>query len=151
MNEIPRIDVWLEHELAKVPEVAYHNTSAGFDFFSIEDVIIEPGKTAKVENGVRLHIPEGYYLRFNARSSFGYVKDTTVYHGVLDAGWTGNMAVKLINYGDEPVEIKVGQKYAQAELLKLNPFEFNEVSKEEFAIIEQNAIRGQKGYGSSGK
>ena len=76
------IKFWKEHEDAKTPNVAYNGTSACFDLYSIEDKTIFPGESAKVENGIRIVVPKGYYIRFCTRSGHGFMEDLFVYHGL---------------------------------------------------------------------
>jgi dUTP pyrophosphatase len=42
--------------------------SSGFDFHAIEDMEIDPRKTALVKTGLSMEIPEGYELQVRPRS-----------------------------------------------------------------------------------
>lgn len=55
------LKTWLEDSNAKLPEISVMG-SACYDMFSIEDKTIQPGGFEYVENGVRLIIPDGYYI-----------------------------------------------------------------------------------------
>jgi dUTP pyrophosphatase len=134
-----------ESEDAIIPTISKEG-SACFDFFSIEDIEIPPGGSAKIENGIRVIVPENYFLTFSTRSSMGFMKDLFVYPGILDAGWKGNLAIKLYNFGENPIRISKGDKYAQGRFEKVTSVEFLEISFEEF---EQYSCRG--GWGSTGK
>ncbi|ANH51137.1 putative dUTP pyrophosphatase [Campylobacter phage PC5] len=145
------LKTWLEDSNAKLPEISVMG-SACYDIFSIEDKTIQPGGFEYVENGVRLIIPDGYYIRFNTRSSLGFIKDLFVYPGILDASWSGNLKVKVYNFGKEPYTIKKGDKYCQFELLKCNESKIENISKDDFDNITKKLIRGNNGgWGSSGK
>ena len=134
-----------EHEDAQQPLVT-KDGSACFDFYSIEDVTIKPGKSAKIENGIRVLVPEGYFLTFSTRSSMGFMKDAFVYPGILDSNWKSNLAIKVYNLGDEDIIIKKGDRYAQGRFEKTLQVQFIQQSTEEF---DSRICRG--GWGSSGK
>ena len=59
-----------EHKDAKLPDVAYGNTSAAFDIYAVEDVEIKPGESKVVENGIRCSIHENdpYYMEASVLS-----------------------------------------------------------------------------------
>lgn len=154
MTEKAVIKFYKENKDAITPTIAYNNTSACFDLYSLVDVIIEPKEHLKIPNGIRLIIPFGYYLRFCTRSSLGYIDNILVYPGVLDASYTGNLDVKLYNLGNKPIRISKGQKYAQVEVLKLPQYELQEIDEKDFSQLQQEYTkngRGEKGWGSTGK
>ena len=64
--------------------------------------------------------------------------------GVIDAGYRGELIVLMENLGDEPYTIRKGDKIAQ---LLEHPFLAGEVLESDLS----EAIRGVKGFGSSGK
>ena len=64
--------------------------------------------------------------------------------GVIDAGYRGEIVVLMENLGDQPYEIKRGDKIAQ---LLEHPFVAKEVVESELG----EAARGAKGFGSTGK
>lgn len=145
------IKVWREHNDAKLPIKAIEG-SACYDLYSIEEVTIPAGEWRYIENGVRMIVPDNYYIRFNTRSSLGFIKDLFVYPGVLDSSWSGNLKVKVYNLGKEPYTINKGDRYAQFELLELQKSEIKEVNENEFKDIANNCVRGNNGgWGSSGK
>jgi dUTP pyrophosphatase len=64
--------------------------------------------------------------------------------GVIDAGYRGEVIVLMENLGDQPYEIKRGDKIAQ-----LLEHPFLAVNVVESDLTE--AARGPKGFGSTGK
>ena len=72
------LKVYREHPDAKMPEVAYEGTSACFDLFAIEDTKIPANSSAMVPVGVRLTIPEGFYVEFATRSGHGIKKSLNI-------------------------------------------------------------------------
>lgn len=150
VNYIPTINVWLEHDDAVLPTKSYKN-AACYDLYSIETVTIPSKQWRYIENGVRLIIPENHYIRFNTRSSMGFINDLFVYPGILDASYSGNLKVKIYNFSDKPYTIEKGHKYAQFEVLKLPEIAIVEINQEKFLSIQETLERGLKGWGSSGK
>lgn len=145
-----------ENRAAITPTVAYNGTSACFDLYSTELVVIPAFSSAFVPNGIRIIIPKGYYLRFNTRSSLGFINDLFVYPGILDESFTGNLDVKVYNFAREAFAIKKGEKYAQVEVLQKPEYQLLEIPKEEFRKIEvdimKEGLRGaDKCWGSSGR
>ena len=64
--------------------------AAGFDFYSVEDVIIPP-------SNVGFKIPKVYFRKVHARSSFGtQFKD--VGGGVIDSDYRGRIVVVFFNF-----------------------------------------------------
>lgn len=148
------IKFWREDINAKVPHIAYNGTSACFDLFATKEVVVPAKGFAYVPNGIRLIVPDGYYLRFCTRSSLGFIKHLMVYGGVLDASFTGNLDVKIYNFGDTDHTIKAGDKYAQVEVLKRIDYHLDEIGEQEFLKLEKehenSGARGSKGcWGSS--
>lgn len=145
-----KIKVWRESPEAKLPTKGTPG-SACYDLYSTEEKTIQPNSYEYIANGIRVIVPDGYYIRFNTRSSLGFIKDLFVYPGVLDASFTGNLDVKIYNFGTEPITITKGQRYTQFELLKLRKSEIEEIDYETFEEIESQAERGSKGcWGSTG-
>ena len=137
-----RLQVYLEHSDAKQPSVAY-GISAGVDVYSIEDVTIEPGKSAKVHNGLRFIIPNGYYLTSHTRSSLGFLKDLYVYPGVFDASFAGTYELKIYNLGDTEITIKKGDKYAQFILHKVEMTGLECIDNKTWEKYASNKQRGE--------
>lgn len=141
----------LEHEEAKAPERAY-GTSAAYDVFACEDVIIPPHSARFVNIGLRFMIPDGYFVRFWPRSGMGLKHDVFVFPGLLDAGYAGDCAVKLYNCGDEEYEIHSGKAIAQIEIGKMveDAVCMDEINKEDYILYECSSARGHNGQGSTG-
>ena len=47
---------------AIIPKYA-HEGDAGFDLYSIEDCVIEPGERRLIKTGLQVEIPRGYELK----------------------------------------------------------------------------------------
>ena len=66
--------------------------AAGFDLFSAETVIIQPGGRACVKTDLQLAIPPGCYGRVAPRSGLALKHGIDVGTGVVDADYKGNVA-----------------------------------------------------------
>lgn len=137
---------------AKMPTKA-HNNDAGFDLYSIEDKLI-PGKTnilgiqqnnsATFDTGVHIEIPKGYVGFLKSKSGLN-VKHHLTSDGVIDAGYTGSIVVKLYNHGNDYYQVKKGEKISQLVILPIPEIELIQVD-----FLEETE-RGDNGFGSSGR
>ncbi len=140
---------WREDERAVMPVIAYEGTSACFDLICIEDTIVPAGGTAMVPNGLRMVIPNGWYVEFATRSGHGIKHNLSCHAGIIDAGYLGPLQTLVRNHSSTDVTIKAGTGAVQCKLHKVRPVQFTEITKEEFDNTE--TIRGHNGFGSSDK
>ena len=139
------------HIDAVIPQVAYNSTSACFDLTCVEDTRIFAHSSAIVPNGLNLVIDQNspYSMTISLRSSMGFKKELIPHYGKVDAGYTGNLSVKIYNVGDEDVWIKKGERYAQVEVIRKPNYVIEEIDDEQFEELKSKQIRGDKGFGSS--
>jgi dUTP pyrophosphatase len=64
--------------------------------------------------------------------------------GLIDAGYRGEVKVALINHGEEPFEVRVGDRIAQLVVIAVEAPEFAQVDTLE------TTQRGSGGFGSTG-
>ena len=138
---------------AVIPKVQYGDTSACFDITCTKTTIIPAKSTAVVPNGLNLtiHESERYWMQIQLRSSKGFKYDLIPHYGTVDAGYTGNLGVKIYNVGDTDVTIEEGERYAQIAVIKKPKYEIIELNDDEFEELKLSQMRGDKGFGSSGK
>lgn len=95
--------------------------SAGYDFRSLDDVIIKPHERATVATGVKsFMLPDEVLLLF-PRSSLGIKKGVTLANGVavIDADYynnaknDGHIFICLHNFSNEEQKIETGERIAQ--------------------------------------
>lgn len=133
------------HTEAKIPSYA-NPGDAGFDFSSVEDFRLLPGKIAIVPTGLAFEIPEGYEVQVRSRSGLAAKQGISVLNspGTLDSGFRGEIKIILFNNSRNIYEFKAGDRIAQGVL--------NEVPKAVFIPIEElsSSVRGEGGFGSSG-
>lgn len=142
-----------DHPDAKEPRCAYNGTSAAFDLAAVETVEILPGNDAVVPVGVRFSIPEDqpYYMQIHLRSSVGFKRGLQGFIGTVDAGYTGDFGVKVINTSKFPEVIKKGEYFAQVVVHKKPVLMFEELNPKQWSDYEATQQRGTSGFGSSGK
>lgn len=84
------------NEHAVIPQYAKVGDS-GFDLVAVEDVIIEPGETAKVPVGLAFELPAGYELQIRPRSGITSKTKLRVQFGTVDSGYRGEVSVTVDN------------------------------------------------------
>jgi dUTP pyrophosphatase len=122
-----------------------HPGDAGIDFYSIEDVIFPPKEARDVFSGVAIEILEGFVGLVWDKSSIAFKKGLKTMGGVIDSGYRGEMLFRLFNTGDSEVIMKKGDKVAQMIIQKFEDCDV--VESEELS----NTVRGEQGFGSTGK
>lgn len=154
-NAVDRVTIKMikDHPDAKEPRCAYNGTSAAFDLAAVETITIHPNSEAVVLVGVRFSISEDqpYYMQIHLRSSFGFKKSLSNYIGTVDAGYTGDFGIKVMNYSNFPITINKGEYFAQVVVHKKPQIFFEELNPSQWAKYEESQQRGSGGFGSSGK
>ena len=123
--------------------------SAGLDLLAATDRDIEllPGARLAVPTGIAIELPLGAEAQVRPRSGLALNHGITCLNtpGTIDHDYRGEVQVVLINLGQEPFEIKAGERIAQMVI--------HEVERAEIEIVsELNASeRGSGGFGSTGR
>lgn len=142
-----------------IPQYAYP-TDAGCDLSSIEEVTLFPGRPCKrINTGVKIAIPEGYFGLVLPRSGVSIRTTMRVVPGVIDSGYRGSISVMAENVAVEKIrptmpmiddscliKIEPGDRIAQLLILPVAHAEFEYV--ENFDEIESE--RKDNGFGSTG-
>lgn len=124
-----------------------HSADAGLDLYTPEDfILLSFGKIDNytVDTGVHIEIPEGYVGVLKSKSGLN-VNRGVVTEGVIDAGYTGSIKVKLYNLGENIQDFRRGDKIAQLVILPIVTPALKLVDK--FAETEH----GDNGFGSTGR
>lgn len=124
-------------------EVA-HAGDVGIDVFyqGDEEVTLQPLERGTFGTGVdAIFLKDGYFIQVCPRSGLAFKHGITVLNapGIVDSGFTGEIAVCLVNLSNEEYTIKPGAKIAQLVVAK----DYNMSS-------EEGSVRGDSGFGSSG-
>ena len=106
-------------------------------------VIIEPRGRALIPTDLHMSIPEGYELQIRPRSGLALKYGITVLNtpGTIDADYTGNIGIILINQGEKPFMVENGDRIAQGVFAKIVNAEFQSVDSLE------KTERGDGGFG----
>ena len=120
-----------------------HDTDAGLDLYAMYRRIVPPHGSMCFDTGVHIEIPAGYVGMVKSKSGLN-VKHGITSGGVIDAGYTGSIMVKLYNHSGNAVEIERGQKISQLVLLPIITPELEE------ADSLDATERGNCGFGSTG-
>ena len=134
---------------ARAPEVAHPGEDLGYDLFALEATALDPRATKRVRTGVAVEArhpgtgaPLGLLVR--DRSSMA-ARGVATTGGVIDAGYRGEILVLMTNLGEQPVELKAGEKIAQ-----MIPVPVLTGAVEVVEALKDSA-RAAKGFGSSGR
>lgn len=135
------------YEEIRMPERATVG-SAGYDFYSPLDFVLEPGQTIKIPTGIRAKIEDGWVLMIFPRSGLGFKfriqLNNTV--GIIDSDYygsdnEGHIFIKITNDSNEgkTLSLKKGDGFAQGVFLP-----YGVTSDDEAAALRNG------GFGSTG-
>jgi dUTP pyrophosphatase len=121
--------------------------AVGLDVTAAEELILQPGERHAVATGFAIEIPRGYEVQVRPRSGLAMKHGITCLNtpGTIDSDYRGEVKVILVNLGQEPFEIRRGERIAQlvpAPVLRADFVEASELSETE---------RGSGGFGSTGR
>ena len=131
----------------KLPERST-KSSAGYDFYAMEDIICKPREITMVKTGIKAKMEDNEVLLLFNRSSNPKKKGLIILNGVgvVDADYYGNaendgeIAGLFYNMREEEVEIKAGDKIMQGIFVKYEKADDDEAEGERAG-----------GFGSTGK
>ena len=151
------LDVFPETEEANLTEI-YENLklpkratkgSAGYDFFTPVNIVLNPGESLKVPTGIRVEMEDNWVLQLYPRSGLGFKfrlqLNNTV--GIIDSDYfysdnEGHIFAKITNDSNEgkTLELKAGEGFMQGIFL-------------EYGITQDDEADGVRngGFGSTGR
>lgn len=121
-----------------------HAADAGLDLYARDTQIVPAKESAIFDTGVHIAIPVGYVGMVKSKSGLN-VKYGLTSEGVIDAGYTGSIVVKLYNHSGYDYKVCAGDKISQLVILPiLSPM---------LEYVEEltESERGSNGFGSTGK
>ena len=145
-----------EHTPVKImklhPDAKYpHRGSvlaAGYDVFAqtVTPITLNPGDRVLVPTGIAVQLQEGFECQVRPRSGLALKKGLTVLNtpGTVDADYTGEIGVILVNLSSAPAIIQPQERIAQLVFTRHAVADFIEV--EGFNAT----ARGESGFGSTG-
>lgn len=143
------------HDDAKLPTKA-HDDDNCFDLYAVEDTVI-PASNSSVTGEVTIgnnvvpvgitvgYISEGFGFVLKPKSGLGFKAGLQPHLGEIDTGYRGDCGVKMYNFTGQDYAFKKGDKVAQIKVEK------NYNTKIEWTDKKEEALRGDAGFGSSGK
>lgn len=139
---IDTINVQLD-EIAILPSRA-HAWDAGIDIMTPYFFTLEAHSQYVIDTGVHVEIPVGYVGILKSKSGLN-VWHGIVSEGVIDAGYSGSIKVKLYNHSDLKHVFQRGDKISQ---LLIMPAETPVIK-----LVDQikSGERGDNGFGSTGR
>lgn len=126
--------------------VQANQDDAGYDLKSRVDVELFPGERNTIPTGICLGLPSGWEAQIRPRSGLAAKMGLTILNtpGTIDAGYRGEIGVILYNTGQEPYEIRRGDRIAQMVFKRIPNVELVQVTE----LGATN--RGSGGFGSTG-
>ena len=124
-----------------------HKDDAGLDLYApsnMPDARLLAGSSVVIDTGVHAEIPKGYVGFLKSKSGMN-VNYGILNEGVIDAGYTGSIKVKLYNFGCANRYIRARDKISQLVILPiLTP---------DIELVDEldETERGNNGFGSTGR
>ena len=131
-----------------LPLPAYASSgAAGLDVVAAEDVTLAPGERHAVATGFAIAIPPGFEVQVRPRSGLALKHGVTCLNtpGTIDEDYRGEVKVILANLGNEPFEVRRGERIAQLVPAPVLRAEFEKVE-----TLDETG-RGAGGFGSTGR
>ena len=136
-------------EYAKdLPLINYQTDgSSGMDLYSanISNITLEPLDRMSIPTGICMSIPLGYEAQIRPRSGLFIKNGINANFGTIDSDYRGEIKVILFNHGKDEFLINNKDRIAQMVLVPVIKMELEETDN------LPNTVRGEGGFGSTGK
>jgi dUTP pyrophosphatase len=135
------------HRNALIPRYAHGpEEDAGMDLHAVEAVSFAPGETKLVPTGIAIELPPGYEAQIRPRSGLALKYSITLPNSpaTIDPGYRGEIRVIVQNLGRATFTVEPGERIAQMVIARYESVEWEEGEL-------GNSIRGEGGFGSSGR
>jgi len=117
--------------------------AAGHDIYAIKAIRIPARGQMLVETGIAVGLLPNTYARLARRSGLASTKGIDISGGVIDADYTGEVKVIMINHSNDDCHIMERERIAQIIIEKINISDAMEVDKLD------DTIREKEGFGST--
>ena len=123
------------------------DAAAGLDLRADEACTLAPGERRLVPTGLAIELPPGHEGQVRPRSGLAVKHGIGMVNapGTIDHDYRGEVGVLLVNLGQEPFQVRRGDRIAQlvvAPVVRVQVQEVGELS---------GTNRGDGGFGSTGK
>jgi len=133
----------------QVPLPKYQTAgAAGFDLCAAltEPLTLAPGARCLIPTGLAMAIPRGFEGQVRPRSGMALKHGLSIVNspGTIDSDYRGEVAIVLINHGQEPFVVQPLSRIAQLVVAA--------VSQPALELVDEldETARGKGGYGSTG-
>ncbi|HSM25069.1 MAG TPA: hypothetical protein VK856_09425 [Anaerolineaceae bacterium] len=116
-----------------------HPADAGMDIYSNQEITIRPHSFEIVSTGITIEIDAGFVGLLKPKGRNNHLLGA----GVVDAGYQGEILVKVSNITAKPMEIKPGDAIGQLLIIPIFTPEITEVAPD--LIHKRNSSRGETG------
>ena len=117
---------------------------------SLDTFTLLPGERKVIGTGIRVAIPDGYWLKFHERSGLAAKSGIQVLAGVIDSGWTGELKVVLFNSHESfSYTHDCSKAIAQFTMEKLTKTDLKLISDDDMMYETSKRTRKENGFGSS--
>lgn len=113
--------------------------------YASSGVVVTQATPQAFGTGLAVEIPLGWSMKIHSRSGHGFNHDIRLANctAIIDSGYRGEIRIKLASDGG-PYTVRNGDRIAQAELVRSEQIEFEEVSE------LSSSERGSGGFGHTG-
>lgn len=136
-------------DLALITPKRQSSHASGFDLASSskEEIIIKPGERKLIPTGISIELYHGLEAQVRSRSGLSYKNGIAVLNspGTIDADYTGEIKVILINFGEENFIVSFGMRIAQLVICPVSMLDLT-IKKD----LKSSTSRGENGFGSTG-
>ncbi len=141
------VTVWPYNEAIKIAKLdddailptRKHVQDAGMDLFALINTYVKSNHMRVVQTGITIEIPWTYFGLVKPKSGSDFI----VGGGVIDAGYQGEILVKVYNYKESNIIIRAGDALGQLILVPIIHPEIIEVSVDD--IHAEETERGTTG------
>ena len=110
------------------------------------DLVINPGERKLIPAGISIALPPGFEAQVRPRSGLAITHGISILNapGTIDADYRGEIKVIIANFGDQPFNIKRGDRIAQMII--------HSVVQGEWEAVEElpQSDRNDGGFGHTG-
>ncbi len=134
------VTVWPYNETIKIAKLhddailpsRKHVQDAGMDFFALSNTFVKSNHMKVVRSGITIEIPWTYFGLMKPKSGGDFI----IGGGVIDAGYQGEILIKVYNYKETNIIIKAGDPLGQLILIPIIHPIIEEVTADEIHVEE---------------
>ena len=144
------LDFYMPNNLKEEDFTNYNRVKFELNLFNeVDKIILAPHGRVLIPSGIKVRIPKMFALIAHNKSGVSSKKGVIFSAQVVDADYTGEVHLGIINTGNEETSIQAGTKVLQFLLVPVFHVTLNAISNEQYATFKSS--RGSKGFGSSDK